>query len=133
MVEAPGGDLEVAIQEIAAAKDLADRYGLSLVAYEGGQHLVGAAFGEFDSAESTALFMAANESDRLYDIYSRYLQAWRDAGGGLFNHFVSCINYGQFGSWGAIRYQEETADQRPKYRALLDALNGDLTESTSAD
>ena len=52
-------------------KEVADRYGLGLVSYEAGQHLVGL-WGANDSEELNAILVGANRSSRMGDIYRKY-------------------------------------------------------------
>lgn len=106
-----------AVQWMRDYAALAGQYGLELVAYEGGQHLVG--YGGAENNEAlTALFVEANRHPRMGEIYRTYLQAWFDAGGGLFMHFSDIGEPGKFGSWGALEYL--TQDSSPKYEALME-------------
>jgi hypothetical protein len=103
----------------------AGRRGLDLVAYEGGQHLVGT--GEaLNNQQLAALFIAANRHPRMRELYLEYLNQWREVGGGLFNHWNDVYPYNMFGSWGAIEYQNQDPATAPKYQALMEfiSLNG---------
>ena len=74
------------VEWIRQSKTVADRYNLPLIAYEGGQHLVGTG----ERVENDALtekLVAANSHPRMYDLYREYLDAWFDNGGGLFASF----------------------------------------------
>ncbi|MBJ7899634.1 MAG: cellulose-binding protein [Cyanobacteria bacterium RI_101] len=107
----PGGALAQATANIVNHAALANAQGLELLAYEGGQHLVG-----FNPA-STQLFRAANRDPRMGQLYEEYLQNWRDAGGGLFVNFTNVSTYGIYGSWGALEHVNDPSS--PKYEALL--------------
>jgi len=87
-----------------------------LLAYEGGQHLVG--IGNVQNNQSiTNLFIAANRDPRMGDMYLKLLDNWRNSGGGLFMHYANISSAGQYGSWGAIESMgQETS---PKYDALI--------------
>jgi hypothetical protein len=61
-------------------KKVADKYGLKLVCYEAGQHLVGVGGGE-NNEQLTKLFHAANRHPRIGAIYGKYLDTWRNLGG----------------------------------------------------
>lgn len=95
--------------------------GLDLIAYEGGQHLVG-----FNGAENNeqlaALFIAANRHPRMRQLYLEYLNQWRMIGGGLFNHWNEVSGYSRFGSWGALEYQNQDPTTAPKYQALMEFI-----------
>lgn len=107
----PGGALAATAARIAGHAALANAQGLELLAYEGGQHLVGS-----DSA-SIKLFREANRDPRMGQLYEQYLQTWRDAGGGLFMNFTDISPYGNSGSWGALEHVNDLSS--PKYEALL--------------
>ncbi|MCS7236663.1 MAG: hypothetical protein NZ899_00140 [Thermoguttaceae bacterium] len=99
-------------------KAVADRYGLKLVAYEAGQHLVGVAGGE-NNEKLTALLMAANKHPRMAEIYRRYLEAWEEVGGDLLCHFSSVSRWSKWGSWGLLEYYDEDERLAPKFMAVM--------------
>lgn len=105
---------------IRAQRELAHRHGLALIAYEGGQHLVGVGGGENEEA-LTALLHAANRHPRMETIYARYLLGWEEAGGALFCHFSSVSQWSKWGSWGVLEYADEDPRSSPKCRALIRA------------
>jgi hypothetical protein len=95
---------------------VARTHGLKLVAYEGGQHLVG--IGEVSNTPSiTQLFTSANRDSRMNQLYTSYLSGWSAQGGELFMHFTDISSYSRFGSWGALEKIADTAS--PKYDALM--------------
>ncbi|NOX54541.1 MAG: hypothetical protein GXP27_08905 [Planctomycetes bacterium] len=107
-----------AIKAIQDDKRLADKYGLKLVAYEGGQHLVGVAGGE-NNERLTRLFLQANADPRMGRIYERYLSAWGDAGGDLFCNFSSISRWSKWGSWGLLQYYDDDPRRSPKFMAVM--------------
>ncbi len=101
---------------------VAQRYGLELVAYEGGQHLAG--YGGSQNNEAlTNLFIAANRHPRMKDVYLAYLGAWHDLGGGLFLAFNDASAFSMFGSWGALETINQPVEQAPKYQALISFMD----------
>ncbi len=106
------------IAAIQATKQTADRYGLKLVAYEGGQHLVGVG-GAQDNEALTRLFHAANAHPRLGRIYDAYFQAWTAVGGDLFCYFSSVGRWSKWGSWGALQYYDDDPLRSPKFLAIM--------------
>ena len=100
-------------------KELADQYGLGLVAYEAGQHLVGLWVANDDEALNKIL-TAANRSERMGAIYGDYYRAWEEIGGRTLCHFSSVGAWSKWGSWGLIEYADETEKDSPKYRVALD-------------
>lgn len=110
--------LPQAIEWMARQKAVADKYGLELVAYEGGQHLVGVAGGQ-NNDKVTALFHAANRHPRMGPIYDRYFQGWQQTGGKLFCYFSSVGRWSKWGSWGALEYYDDDPARAPKFQAIL--------------
>jgi hypothetical protein len=101
-----------------AQKAIADRYGLKLVAYEGGQHLVGI-WGAENVTGLTRLFHEANAHPRMGEIYQRYFEGWAEAGGGLHCHFDSMAQWSKWGSWGLLRHGLEDPRKSPKFMSAM--------------
>jgi hypothetical protein len=99
-------------------KKVANRYGLQLVAYEAGQHLVGV-MGAENNQKITNLLMAANADKRMGDIYSKNLQAWLDAGGDLICTFNSMGGWSKWGSWGLLQNNLENPKDSTKLNAVI--------------
>ena len=110
-----GGALSQSFGWIEENKRVADASGVTLLTYEGGQHLVGiGGAGEDDSI--TKLFTSANRDARMGELYSTYLSGWNSRGGGLFMHFTDITDYSKYGSWGALERIGQISS--PKYAAL---------------
>jgi len=98
---------------------------LPVIAYEGGQHLVTWGAGPLQGdPRLEALFDAVNRDPRFGALYSRYLQNWADAGGGLFMHYMNCNVYGLFGRFGSLEYLDQPRTDAPKYDALQRWMEG---------
>lgn len=98
-------------------ENVARQRGLALVAYEGGQHIVG--YQEVENNEKLAnFFIELNRHPAMYDIYTQLLNDWKKAGGTLFMHFVDIGVPSKWGSWGALEYVEQNSS--PKYNSLMD-------------
>lgn len=110
--------LPATISGIRDFKRLAGRYGLDLIAYEGGQHLVGIRGAENNRAVSD-LFFAANADPGMGGIYDALFKGWTDAGGSLFCHFSSVAAWTKWGSWGALQYYDDDPAASPKFSALV--------------
>lgn len=100
---------------IQANKKIADVYGLKLVAYEAGQHLVGVQGGE-NHEQLTKFFKQANADKRMGDIYQRHLIDWEMAGGDLWCAFNSMGGWSKWGSWGLLEYADKPT---AKYRVTI--------------
>jgi len=111
--------LPEAIESMREFRELASAHGLDLVAYEGGQHLVGVRGAENNSV-LTELFQAANSDPGMGRIYTRMLDAWRQDGGSLFCHFSSVSQWTKWGSWGVLQYFDDAPAGSPKLSALLE-------------
>jgi hypothetical protein len=94
---------------------VARKYGLPMIAYEGGQHLWDM---EGKAPEAQALFNAANRDPRMGALYARYLKDWTQAGGGLFTHELDCARCDNGGCWGAVEYLGQLRSEAPKFDAL---------------
>lgn len=95
--------------------EVAERYGLRMIMYEGGTHVTGA--GEvLDADDLTEFFVALNYSPEMGDLYRQLLQGWAEQGGTLFNAYADVVTPGKWGSWGHLRY---LGDDNPRWRALL--------------
>ena len=94
---------------------VADRYGLDLVMYEGGTHVVGTGPATEDAA-LTDFFVHLNYAPEMGDLYREALAGWNSVGGQLFNVFVDVARPGRWGSWGALRHLD---DDNPRWRALV--------------
>jgi hypothetical protein len=107
-----------AAQEMQSTAAVARKYGLKMVAYEGGQGLVGIGAAQNDAA-MTNLFKAANRDSRMTSLYAQYLSNWLSAGGDLINHYTDVAAYTKYGCWGALEYQDQSPASSPKYQALM--------------
>ena len=92
--------------------------GLQLVAYEGGQHLVGLG-GQVGDTVLTAKLTSTNRNPRMEALYLDYFATWRQIGGGRFMNFANVWLPTQYGSWGALEWQDQDPATAPKYRALV--------------
>ena len=95
--------------------------GLDMIAYEGGQHLVGVGINQ-SNQQLTDLFVSANRNPRMKDLYTTYLNHWKVAGGKLFVNFTSVTPGGKYGSFGMLEYQDQDPSTAPKYQALMEFI-----------
>ena len=110
--------LPISIDSIRKQKQAADKYGLQLIAYEGGQHMVGIQGGE-NNETLTHLFHSANKHPRIEKIYRQYFDAWTATGGGLFCYFASVDEWSKWGSWGILQHADENPSNAPKFMAVM--------------
>ena len=113
--------LPKAIENMQAQAEVAERFGLALVAYEGGQHF-SAVTGVENNEDITALFDAINRHPRMKELYLRYLAAWKEAGGQLFVNFTNCGPYSKWGRWGLKEYPDQPRAEAPKFDAVMEFI-----------
>ena len=110
--------LSASIKQMEKQVLLAKEFGVELLAYEGGQHLVDWETRTVEQHPNPLLYQA-NRDPRMGQLYSRYLKGWQEAGGKTFVHFSAPRIYSWYGSWGAKEYITQPREDAPKYDALL--------------
>ncbi len=98
--------------------EMANKFGVDLIAYEGGQHLVDWKSRTITS-NPTRLFIQANRDMRMAKAYTDFMRGWKANGGKLFVNFSAPRTYQWFGSWGTKEYITQPLNKAPKHRALL--------------
>ncbi|MDD5393027.1 MAG: sugar-binding protein [Thiothrix sp.] len=106
------------ITAIQKQAEIARGFGVDLIAYEGGQHLVDWNTKSNDQPPNN-LFYAANRSPQMGVIYRQLLEGWKRAGGKLFVHYTTPRIYQKYGSFGAKEYITQPDGQAPKHQAIL--------------
>ncbi len=97
---------------------IAEKFGVDMIAYEGGQHLVDWK-SRNTTSHPTALMIKANRDWRMAKAYSIFMRGWKDNGGKLFVNFSAPRTYQWFGSWGTKEYITQPDSKAPKHRALM--------------
>jgi hypothetical protein len=110
------GALPQARKFMTTNKQVASQHGVSLVAYEGGQHLT--MYGDLTSPRDriNELFIAANRDPRMGEMMVEHLTHWKDGGGELYMLFESTTQYGRWGAFGLMEYTGQ--QHAPKYEAI---------------
>ncbi|MCK5726363.1 MAG: hypothetical protein KAH22_06025 [Thiotrichaceae bacterium] len=102
---------------------LAKEYDVSLVAYEGGQHLaVNWSEKSKTQAENNKLneiFSKANKDPRMGELYGELLTTWKNSGGTLFNMFNMPQTWHRWGSWGIKSHLNQPREEAIKYDACM--------------
>jgi len=106
------------LKSVKQQAELSKRYGVDLIAYEGGQHLVAYKTHKLTTGPNPYL-IAANRDPRMAQLYYQFLQGWKQSGGKLFVAFSAPRKHSWIGSWGIKEYITQPAHQAPKYRALM--------------
>jgi hypothetical protein len=113
---APKGALEQSYIYMEHYTHLARSNNLQLLAYEGGQHMVGY-WGVENDQQINDLFIGANKDPRMGQLYQQYLTRWNQIGGGLFVNYTDVATPSKWGSWGAMEHLGN--NNNPKYAALM--------------
>lgn len=74
--------------------------------------------GEDVLAAVRAKTLAMLEHPRMEPILRRYIQSWRDAGGGLWIHEGLVHEPSQWGWFGLLKHMEQPVDSSPRFRAV---------------
>jgi len=98
--------------------ELAADRGLSLYAFEGGQHVTAVGTPLQEDPDVIAFHLALNRDGRMRDRYLEHFDVWQRAGGRLFVHFGDAGIPGKYGSWGAL--ESIVQDTSPKWEALME-------------
>jgi hypothetical protein len=93
--------------------------GLTLIAYEGGQHLVGT-YGAQSNTQLVQKLVEVNRDPGMYALYRTYLEAWKGAGGKTMVPYTLCGSYTSWGSWGHLEWTDQPLTSAHKFRALMD-------------
>lgn len=110
------------LDRVQKQADIAKQYGVKLIAYEGGQHLVDRktrSSRDFPNPQ----YIGANRAQPMEALYVEFLEGWQQiTGNSLFVAFSAPRTYQAYGSWGVKEHINQPAETAPKYRALLQML-----------
>lgn len=109
------------LERIRKDSDLAKQFGVKLIAYEGGQHMVAMVRDQALVAKLSQTMHAANRDPRMGAMYDRYFETWAQAGGGVFAVFSSIGGWSNHGAWGLMEYYDSKPAEYPKYTAVVRA------------
>lgn len=117
--------MESTVGYIKKQVKVTNSFGVDLVAYEGGQHLVDWNTRKVDEHPNPLLY-AANRDPRMGILYDELMNEWHRAGGKLFVAFSAPRIYSWYGSWGIKEHIRQARSDAPKYDSLLRYLNARL-------
>jgi len=109
------------MHELKKHAKLAKDFGVSLIAYEGGQGLVDWAAKDY-LQHPNPLFFAANRDPRMGDLYLSLFSQWRDMGADLFVAFSAPRAFNSSGCWGLKEHIRQDVSKAPKLEATLDFI-----------
>ena len=120
-------EIEQSRVQAQTQKRIADRQGMRLVCYEGGQHFVGIFGGENDET-LTQILQSANRDPRMYQHYQTYLEVLKSEGVELFSNFTFVSEWSKWGSWGVLESVHQPLVEAPKYRSVIDWIEGNAPD-----
>jgi len=119
--------LDATLIKIERQTRIAEREGVQLIAYEGGQHLtimgVLGSLSETEKNNFRALFQAANRDPRMKQRYQKLLTGWKnysDKKTTLFTLYTLPQTYYRFGNWGIKEHLGKSRNESPKFDAVMD-------------
>ncbi len=127
-----GKSIPKVVASWADTKAIVDKYGIDLIAYEGGQH-VQQSFGirdmsDADLATLTDFLSGFVRSPQMADLYAQLWDAWAKISDGPFMQYGDVAAPSKYGSWGllsAIGDDNPRADLLFNYNATKDSWFGD--------
>jgi hypothetical protein len=108
------------LQRMAKDKAVADKYGVKLIAYEGGQHMVAFLRDQELVKKISATMHACNRHPRMGALYRRYYDEWAKLGGDVFAVFSSIGAYSNHGAWGLAEFNDSKPADYPKLAVTLE-------------
>lgn len=103
--------IDRSIAEMTTNLAIAKKYGVGLVCYEGGMHVL------------PGVNVAG--APEMQGLYERYLNAWAAlTGKAIFMHYAYCSSWSSSGSWGEKKYQYDPPS--PKSKAIAKVISENL-------
>lgn len=106
--------------EVADLKAL-EPYHLPLIAYEGGQSILGGP-GDSDGSKLVNAYIAANRDSRMAAVYTTALENWKANGGQTYVLYDDVYSPSKYGEWGLLESFLDTvsplSDAPPKWQAV---------------
>ena len=107
-------------RDLVSWKAIAKKYGLGLVAYEGGQH-INAQHNDLRENQKFVDFLGlVNKHPKMEDLYLQVGQLWREHGDGLHMFFTDIGRQSKWGNWGALEHVTQT--ESAKWNAIQKLL-----------
>jgi hypothetical protein len=97
-------------------------YGISMIAYEGGQSLWPLTDASRADLTLVTKLHDANRDPRIYDIYRDYFDGWYAAGGDLFMHYKHIGKMDNWQTFPTLETQDQPLSTAHKHRFLLDLM-----------
>lgn len=106
------GEAATVMNAMVAQKAVVEKHGVRFITYEGGPEVIGY------NPEAGADAVAINHDPRMYDVYTNFLEEWRNRIGGL----LVLYNGTSTTTYGHKDYTGQPLGETPKMRALVDFM-----------
>jgi len=104
---------------MAYQAQVAAKYGMALVGYEGNPHVL--AFADAGgNQEAVDFVIAIHRSPVMRELIEENMANWKQGGGTCAFQFSDIGTYGKFGCWGALETVMQTTS--PKWKALQNTM-----------
>ncbi len=113
-------NIDSAISSSEKNREVGATFGIPLVTYEGGQHLVARPGVQQNDKTFVDLLISINRDKRMGGLYTHLLDKWYGMGGKTFVFFDDIGRGSKFGSWGLKETYLD--DDAVKFRAVQDYL-----------
>ena len=117
-------------QTLREQLEVAEEFGLEILTYEAGQHIVVV---RYDDEDNTNKFIEMNRSPRMQEVMEEWIEMYHSTvvendinqnfPAGMWTQFSSTSQPGVHGSWGILEYTTQDKYTAPKYLALHNYLN----------
>jgi Ca2+-binding RTX toxin-like protein len=115
--------LETLAKILAYQSSVAKKYGLNLVAYEGGASLDAMNFSAADQPVIVDFVNRLMNDPRMGDLYTKMVEIFRNVDGTEMNPYIDVGTNGKSGYWGILDSIQDTSS--PRYDALVAATKPD--------
>jgi hypothetical protein len=116
------GDIDHVLDDVQKQRAVADNYGLRLITYEAGQHIV------MPNEDLGRLRLLMRDA-RMDAAYRRYIDGWRDRTGDMIVLMQDVAAIGGHGAWGLREYLGQPLEGAPKARAVAAYLPAENSAS----
>ncbi|MEM9358762.1 MAG: hypothetical protein AAGB04_21485, partial [Pseudomonadota bacterium] len=118
MTPGQDGSIPEVLDELVAQKAMADKYGVDLTLYEGGQH-VHHQFGIANVDNVLSSFLADFvRGEEMAELYQALWDGWAEIGDGAFMNFAATGGISQWGSWGVYASLDDSTPRSERIEQL---------------
>lgn len=125
------GAIKTLEQNLVAWKEIADKYGLGLIAYEGGQHINAQHHDLRESAQFVDFLALVNKHPKMEQLYLQVGHLWQAHGDGLHMFFTDIGRQSKWGYWGALEHVAQA--HSAKWNAIQKLVTEQLSQAQAKE